>query len=214
MFAVLIKESENATLNDIGPFALHWLIVTGTMAVLVLVIAEIYRLATGRGSSLVRGLTGRLAEVPEQEEWQLRLYRLFVALIPIAVAVALGLYYWSLRTDVPEVREARESLALIAAGVAGLFAMLAVSWEFLLDLATLSPRRIWDRVTAASADADRGIRAGADKLLAELGWRGLLSIGCTLNSVSAANPAAAPTITGPAGHRVFMMITDATRQVH
>ncbi len=155
MFAVLIKESENATLSDFGPYLLHWLIVTGTMAVLVLVVVEIYRLATGRGSSLRRGLTGRLSEVGEQDAWKLRLYRLFVAFIPLAVAVALGLYFWSLRTDAPDIRQSRENLALLAAGAAGLLAVLAVSWEFLLDLATLSPRRVWAIARVSMTEAIR-----------------------------------------------------------
>ncbi|MCS6976475.1 MAG: ABC transporter permease [Gemmatales bacterium] len=155
MFAVLIKESENATLNDIGPYALHWLIVTGIMAIVVLVVGEIYRLVTGRGTSLMRGLTGRLSETSEDDAWKLRVYRLFVALIPIGVAVALGLYVWSLRTDNPEIRSTREDMARWAAGVAGLLAVLAVSWEFLLDLSTISPRRVWAIARVSMTEAIR-----------------------------------------------------------
>jgi ABC-type transport system involved in multi-copper enzyme maturation permease subunit len=155
VFAVLIQEFENPTLADLGPYAVHWLLVTGVLAAVVLVVGETYRLISGRGSSLLYGLSGRLRESSDQDSWKLRVYRLFVALVPVAGAVAAGLYYWSTRTEVAEVRLEREERAVVAAAIAGLFALLAVSWEFLLDLASLSPRRIWAIARLSMTEAIR-----------------------------------------------------------
>jgi ABC-type transport system involved in multi-copper enzyme maturation permease subunit len=143
MFAAFIKETENATLADFGPHALHWLMVTGSLALFVLVVCELFRLVTGRGSSLFRGLSGRLSEAGEEQAWKLRTYRLFLALIPLSILAAGLLYAWSSQTSQLEAQTFRQGLAIFAGALAALCAVLAVCWEFLLDLSALSPRRIW-----------------------------------------------------------------------
>jgi len=155
MFAVFIKDYENASLEDFGPLAVHWLLVTGGIALVVLVIGELYRLLTGRGSSLQKGLSGRLSGISQDQAWKLRVYRLFLALIPLALVSCIALLAWSVRTDNPEVQAVRQRYALAAGALTGLFSILAVSWEFLLDLGTLSPRRIWAIARVSMTEAIR-----------------------------------------------------------
>jgi ABC-type transport system involved in multi-copper enzyme maturation permease subunit len=143
MFAAFIKDYESATLNDFAPFAMTWLMVVGTIALIVLVVGEVYRLATGRGSSLFKGLSGRLDAVSDDQGWKLRVYRLFIALLLLAIVALVPLFAWAGQTDNIEERSFRLGVLNAALASAGLFAVLAVCWEFLLDLGTLSPRRVW-----------------------------------------------------------------------
>lgn len=143
MFAAFIKETDNPTLADFGPHALSWLIVVGAISLVVLVVCELFRVATGRGSSLFRGLSGRLSSASEEQAWKLRAYRLFLALIPVGILVTWALFTWSNQATQTETRDFRRSLAMLAEAATALCAVLAFCWEFLLDLAALSPRRIW-----------------------------------------------------------------------
>lgn len=131
MFAAFVVEREYTSLRHLPDLFAPGMFLLGQVGLIVLalwvVIAGI-RFVLGAGSTVFYGLTGRLARVTEAEIWK---PRAFWVLLAVAI-LGLLLYLF--------VPSPADGWFLVAAHIA---AVLAVSWEFLLDLGSLSWRRIW-----------------------------------------------------------------------
>jgi ABC-type transport system involved in multi-copper enzyme maturation permease subunit len=147
MFSVIVIEKEYATFQDLPQLALTWVRLLGGVSLVVLLITEVLRLIRRQPSSWQGGLSGRLNSPDPNQAWRVRTYRLLLFVAAVAAAAAGVLYAWGNAygggEKVPEVAAKVAGYGLTALTVAAAAALLAVSWEFLLDLAALSPRRIW-----------------------------------------------------------------------
>ncbi len=132
-----VLEYDYATLDELwganGMLA-SWLQMLGAIAAFALgvwfVVASVFWLA-GRGAWAFHGLTGRLSRIDPGEVWKPRSFWLLCGLA--AAGLLAAAVVWQIRGGVPRV------LLWIGCGSA----ILAASWEFLLDIGKLSTRRIW-----------------------------------------------------------------------
>jgi hypothetical protein len=183
MFAALIVEQEFAALKDLPLYATSWLERAGVVAVFVLVVTELLRLAGNHGSCLTHGPGGGLRDLPPDQVWKRRVFGLLIFLIPIFMFVYVGSFVRlkmlqsdvqsraqemqgiqaevaskkrtqaSAQADLEKLhkeglvsQEAAKSWAGTAATgslLMSAFALLALAWEFLLDLGKLRWQRIW-----------------------------------------------------------------------
>ncbi len=132
MFATLILEREFASFRDLGGMFQSWIQVFGIMAVVTMLLVELFRHLRARGSLLVHGMGGHLTATDERQVWRIR--TLWLILILFGLGLVIGGFLLAIGW--------RDS-ANIAFTAACACAALAVCWEFFLDLFNLSGRRIW-----------------------------------------------------------------------
>lgn len=141
MLAVLVIETPYASLEQLGSAWINWLNSAGVCALLFLLLGEILRWAFGRGSLVIHGLAGNLAQLSPLEVWKRRTLWLWLSLIAtglITAALALVLARHSGNTA-----PAWRSVAVAAWRVTAVAAILAFAWEFILELLVCRWRRIW-----------------------------------------------------------------------
>lgn len=144
MFAAFVQEYPKTTLDHLPAAIQSWTHVLGVLCMIMLLIWGVHafiRWTQGRGTGYFYGLTGRFADVDASQAWKARVFFLGVVVAVLGMAVMGTLTYLSDRLDVDP--ESLSSAAFIAFTIACIGAILAVSWEFLLDLETLRFRRIW-----------------------------------------------------------------------
>jgi hypothetical protein len=140
MFADFVLEADYTGLKDLGTVFVNWVRIVGVMAMATLLLWELFRLVRGSGSSITCGLSGRFRDLPEDQVWKIRSYRLFLALTGLSLAVMAGFLGWGV---IQGSAASMQRWILTAFTFACGFAVLAISWEFLIDLPRLSFRRIW-----------------------------------------------------------------------
>ncbi len=145
MWAAFILEREFATLADLPRIFFDWLSVSGVVAMAALVFWSLMRISLGRGSVWMNGLSGRLTNVDPSQVWKLRLFWIFGSVTLLSMFACLG---WSIKIiwfdeqsiwKVIEQNSIFRTLWIVGAGAS----LLTLSWEFFLDVFTLSPRRLW-----------------------------------------------------------------------
>jgi hypothetical protein len=135
----ILEESYLST-GDLGTLLVHWIRIVGSLSIAFLVLCELFRWIRGVGSSWSNGLSGNLRNLPADQAWRIRSYRLFLLLALVGAGAALS--YLVLEAAQGKVREHLANILLVYTfGCAA--AVLAVSWEFLIDLPRFSWRRIW-----------------------------------------------------------------------
>src|SRR5262245_57658955 len=109
----------------------------------------------GRGRVLLDGTTNKLANVPPEEGWKVRPYLLSLIVLAVSGIVAFVLWLVGRAVSIPVaaspqmVGEALQNqakwygYALVAFNIASGAALIALSWELLVDLFQTSPRRVW-----------------------------------------------------------------------
>jgi hypothetical protein len=168
MLASFVLEEDYAALGDLPTLFVNWLRIVGIMSMVTLLIWELFRLIRGTGSSFHYGLSGRLRNLAENEVWKIRAYRLFIVLSVLSLAalvlfVAFGgplmaklskWFEWKLTPDQIDARV--RSIRLDILTISCLWAVLAVSWEFIIDVPRFSFRRIWAIGLFSIREAIRG----------------------------------------------------------
>jgi ABC-type transport system involved in multi-copper enzyme maturation permease subunit len=141
MFAALNLETEYLTLDRIPGLVASWIQLVGIVSMVVLAVGELIRHASGKGSLLFHGLAGQLSDLDEQQAWKVRALRLLIALTLLGLLATFGTYVWGLYLANNSERGTASAHLIFTFACAT--AILAVSWEFLLDLFRLSGRRVW-----------------------------------------------------------------------
>ena len=156
MLAVLVSEIEYPNLGDLSSLMVSWARLWGPLAIAVLLLVELFRHLRSSGSIWNNGLAGRLADLPAEQVWKIRTFRLWLVLIPIGIALAAVIYYFASRMNDQAAQAQWFEYSNSVFALACLAAILAVSWEFLLDLANLKVRRIWAISRLTILEAVRG----------------------------------------------------------
>lgn len=147
MFATLILEQEFLSFGDLPALLDKWLFVVGGMGLvfaLGFLLRDGVRFALGkRQSYLFEGFAGRLpGNDPIARFWRLRTFWLFHLVAVIGVLLWLTGLRW---LEDAQGRRTFAPFAWYRWGVytALLSGVMILTWEFLIDLAQLSVRRIW-----------------------------------------------------------------------
>jgi hypothetical protein len=140
MIADFVLETAYAGMKDLPILFVNWVRIFGVMAMFALLVWELVRLVLGSGSSIYCGLSGRLGNLPDHQAWKIRAYRLFLALCVLSLASMGVLLGWGVMQG--NVRSMNPHILLAFTFACG-FAIVALSWEFIIDLPRLAWRRIW-----------------------------------------------------------------------
>jgi ABC-type transport system involved in multi-copper enzyme maturation permease subunit len=150
MFAEFILQTEYATLSGVGQVFVFWLKVVGVISMVMLAIWELMRLAMQRGSSFTHGLGGTLTLVPPEQAWRRRGYGALVIAAGAGLLLALGVRLITSGQQGPSPWAERLFLLACASAIG------AISWEFLMDVLAISPRRVWAVARLSMKEAIRG----------------------------------------------------------
>jgi len=96
MFAIIL-ENEFPALKDLPAVLQSWLDLWGKAAIVLLIIVEIWRQVSGRGSMVTHGLSGRLWNLPPSQGWKLRTF--WLLLMAIGGGIGVGLILGLVDTD-------------------------------------------------------------------------------------------------------------------
>jgi ABC-type transport system involved in multi-copper enzyme maturation permease subunit len=159
LFATLTLEQEYASLKNFGELFPDWLRLVGIVSMVFLSIIALVHIAQvivrGRGRVLLDGPTNKLANVPPEEGWKVRPYLLSLIVLAVSGIAAVVLWLVGRGVSIPvaaspqKVTEALQDqskwygYALMAFNIASGAALIALSWELLVDLFQTSPRRVW-----------------------------------------------------------------------
>src|SRR5688572_29041834 len=103
MFAGFVIEREYPTLAVVPQLLEGWLRLWGPIAIALLLLIELWRLVTGRGSMLTHGLSGRLSRLPLEESWKLRMFWLLLIVTLGGLGAALLTFVLAPATEGGEV---------------------------------------------------------------------------------------------------------------
>lgn len=148
MFAALILERDYPVWSDLPRLLESWVSGMGLVAIFALGVLILLRFALGSGHILKSGLSGQLENLPPEQEWKRRAFQVLLGLTLVGLASSFGamVRVWASPNEANLdlfdrlSRDRAFSWAFLATSIA---ATAALSWEFLLDLFTLSPRRLW-----------------------------------------------------------------------
>ncbi|MER3415212.1 MAG: hypothetical protein C4297_03240 [Gemmataceae bacterium] len=143
MPVAMVLEKEYIRLHNLSQVIPGWLRVLGVLALVALGVWALVAVLTYliRGEKrLFYGLTGKFADVAGIQPWKPRSFWLWLFLTAIGFAGAALAYALARFLDRVDAWH-RTLWPLFAFGSVG--AILAVSWEFVIELASLSWRRIW-----------------------------------------------------------------------
>jgi ABC-type transport system involved in multi-copper enzyme maturation permease subunit len=145
MFASFILERDYPVLADLPRLFDEWLRGAGVLAMLALLAWIPIRSVLGRGNVWQNGLSGRLSHLDEPQMWKLRALRLLLILTGVSVVAFLFMMLFGSAMQGQSAVEALQGnqTTLILFRTACFLALLTLAWEFLLDLGTLSFRRLW-----------------------------------------------------------------------
>lgn len=144
MFATFILERDFPIFADLPGILLDWVRVAGAISIFALLVLVALRTSLGRGKVWTHGLSGMLDRGDPGQAWKLNVLLAVggLALLGVVFFAGLFLYYVAVGQDPFEEFGKKPALGWGWTAVSGA-ALFALSWEFLLGLADLSPRRLW-----------------------------------------------------------------------
>lgn len=148
MFAAFLIERDFPVWSDLPGLLESWISGMGMVAVFALLVLVLLRFALGSGNVLKSGLSGQLGTLDPKQEWKRRAFQVLVGLTVLGLASCVGatVLVWqgpnNANLDLFDRLSGSQafSWAFLFTSVA---ATLTLSWEFMLDLFSLSPRRLW-----------------------------------------------------------------------